>query len=213
MKFYPIALSAAFLFAVSSAQANGLYGGISLVGTSTQDAVNNEPGLITETEFDRGLGFSGHVGTTLKHIRVEGEVAWQKSDADNIVVLDDGGGGTVGDIAKADGDVSSLALMANAFYDFDTGGPWKPYLGIGLGYARISLDLSALGQKLSDDSDNVIAYQAMAGVGYAVSPTITIYGGYKYFDTQDTTQIDVDGTSFDTELKNHNIEVGVRFAF
>ena len=64
-----------------------------------------------------------------------------------------------------------------------------------------------------DDSDNVFAYQAMAGVGYMVSASTTIYGGHKYFATENPYFTDVLGIESESEVSSHNIEVGVRFGF
>ena len=103
--------------------------------------------------------------------------------------------------------------VTDVFGCFGPGGPWKPYLGAGIGYAKASLDISTSGTKIMDDSDNVFAYQAMAGVGYMVSASTTIYGGHKYFATENPYFTDVLGIESESEVSSHNIEVGVRFGF
>ena len=117
--------------------------------------------------------------------------------------------------------------MANVWFDFNPGSPWSPFVGGGLGVARISLNdvaitsLTLLGVPiplaspvpLADDDDWVFAYQVGAGIGYEVTPTTTISLGYRFFATADPDFTGVDGTPFDAEYRSHNIEIGLRISF
>lgn len=206
MRFIPLVSAIALAFSFSAAQAQSWYVGGSLAGTMLQDVdsrYTDEDTVVSS--FDTGYGLSGHVGAAFDGFRVEGELSWSKIDVNKMTLT--------GVETGLDGDLSVLAGMVNGYYDLDTGGPWKPYLGAGIGYAKVSMDFSQKsGEKLVDDSDNVFAYQAMVGVGYEVSASTTIYGGYKYFATEDASIIDSSGGSSLNEFRIHKIEVGVRFA-
>ena len=95
--------------------------------------------------------------------------------------------------------------MGNIYYDLQTGGNVRPYLGLGLGFATVEATSSDLD---IDDSDTGLAYQLMLGLGFDVGNDVTLVGGYRYFATDDPT---IDGTK--VEYETHNIEVGVRVAF
>lgn len=219
-KLFLIAFFAVFISAPAANAQDYIYGGISGRVSFLRDADNSGGGISIESSYDTGLGVSGHVGAAFGNFRIEGELGWQKNDVDKLTITNDGGIGValgVGSLnglsVDADGDVSGIALMVNGYYDFDTGGPWKPYVGVGIGYARVSADISAVGVKIVDDHDNVFAYQGMLGIGYEISKATTIYGGYRYFATADPSFEDTAGSSFDSETRSHNIEAGIRFVF
>jgi len=154
-------------------------------------------------EFDTGYGVSGALGYTFGSIRAEAEVSYSKADMDKISGTATDGTTTVSGSGKIDGDVSALAFMVNGWYDFDTGSKWVPYVGGGLGMAKVeSTILSA------ESDDNVLAYQVGAGVGYKLTENTTATLGYKYFGTSDP---NFDGV--DAEVGTHNFTVGVRLAF
>lgn len=54
----------------------------------------------------------------------------------------------------------------------------------------------------------MFAYQVGAGVGYALTPQVTLDVKYRYFATADP---DFDGT--DMEYASHNIYAGIRLDF
>jgi opacity protein-like surface antigen len=72
------------------------------------------------------------------------------------------------------GKVKVRSIMANALLDFGDEGGLAFYAGAGLGRARV---------RFFGDSDNTFAMQGVAGVRYAVSPTIDIGLKYRYFRT------------------------------
>ncbi|HZH28085.1 MAG TPA: outer membrane beta-barrel protein [Azospirillaceae bacterium] len=122
------------------------------------------------------------------------------------------------------GRVRTYSLMANALYDFNTGTAFTPYVGVGVGVARVGLDVSgAAGATRGeiDGPDNAFAYQGILGVGYALTRNLTLDLSYRYFGTAGTdhegdavvggTRV---GLDYDTDrLHNHTLMVGVRYAF
>ena len=151
-----------------------------------------------EFSYDTGFGFVAALGTSLQDdIRVEAELGYRKNDLDEIKV--DGLGS--GDI---DGDVTTVSLMGNAYYDFSTESSFSPYIGAGLGYANIEGDLDDFG----DEDDNVFAYQLILGGSFPSSETLSVDLQYRYFATEDP---EFDG--LDSEYSSHNILIGLRNSF
>ncbi len=157
------------------------------------------PSCADTLSTDPGLGLAAVAGyRTGTGLRLEGELAYRRNDLDQISLE---GLGT----AAVNGDVTALAVMGNLLYDFATGVAVTPYLGLGLGFARIAVDSMDLG---ADDSDTVFAYQLKAGLSVPVSPTLALVGGYTYFATSDPT---IEATT--AEYSAHTLDVGLRLGF
>lgn len=95
------------------------------------------------------------------------------------------------DQAQFKSDIKSQFLMANVYYDFNTGSDWTPYIGAGLGYARVksenSFQLTGADTKYSGSSSfskssNNFAWNLTAGVSYAVNNNLAIDASYRYAD-------------------------------
>ena len=70
--------------------------------------------------------------------------------------------------------VGIKTLMANALIDGDISGGFGAYAGGGLGRAWVSY---------AGDHDDAMAYQAIAGVRYALTPNVDVGVKYRYFHT------------------------------
>ncbi len=78
--------------------------------------------------------------------------------------------------------------MANALFDLDVGSPYiYPYIGAGIGYARINqrldfFNLPPYSGGLSA-SDNGLAYQAIAGLSFPIPPVVGLsaVAEYRYY--------------------------------
>ncbi len=175
-------------------------------------------GSITgDVEFDNGYGVSGALGHAWGPFRLEGEISYRKNDLDKVNVTSLTVAGVVFTAlgsASLGGDISSLGFMANGFYDFDTGGPWVPFVGAGIGGARLNIDIKSVAgvATVYDQSDTVFAYQAAAGIGYKFTPKIMATLSYRYFVTSDPTFNDgVD--KLEAEYRSHNIWAGLIVRF
>lgn len=177
----------------------GFHGGLN----SAHDADATDGVVTLESEYDLGYAAGGFVGYDLGDgLRVEGEITYRANDFDAL------GGVSLG------GDVSSLALMLNGFYDFDAGSPFVPYVGGGIGVANVSANEITLGGVTQvDDDATVFAYQLGAGIGYEVSPTLTMTADYRYFATDDVELTDAFGFPFDTEYSSSTFLIGARMTF
>ena len=160
-----------------------------------------------------GYDVTGALGKSLGNgFRVEGELGYHDIGINHATVYSAGGLGVTS--GGAQGDVSAESLMANGYYDFDTGTNWKPYVGAGVGMANVNFDgIDINGIRAVDNSDLAFAYQAMAGIGYQLTPSGTIYTGYRYFAVDDPSLNDAAGGTLHSELETHNLEVGYRLSF
>jgi len=151
-----------------------------------------------EFTFDTGFGFVGALGSSIQNGgRIEAELGYRKNDFDEIKI--DGFG--KGDI---DGDITSLSLMGNAYYDFSTEGSFTPYIGAGLGFANIEADID----NIDSEDDTVFAYQFILGGSFVSSETLSVDLQYRYFATDDP---EFEGT--EAEYSTHNLMIGLRQSF
>ncbi|MFH7325779.1 outer membrane protein [Desulfurivibrio sp. C05AmB] len=213
-------LSIAFVFALSlgfiatTAQAQTYaFGNLAAVWVSDADAGFDIPGFgtgitLAEISFDSGIGITGGFGHAYGNgLRTEVELAYRKNDLDQLA----GRGPFVGaPRMPLNGDISSLALMINGFYDFNLGLPVTPFAGGGLGIARVRIDSDWLGV---DSSDTVFAYQLGAGLAFALNPQVNIDLQYRFFATLDPELKFQSGERFDTEYMTHNVMLGLRYSF
>ena len=103
---------------------------------------------------------------------------------------------------EADGDNADLwNIMANAWYDIETGGPMTPYVGGGLGLG--------VADGAGFDNDTGLAYQVGGGLNFDLAPDGSTFAGvgYRYYG-YDTEIQDVD-----VDLTGHKVigMIGVNF--
>lgn len=153
-------------------------------------------------------------------VRVEGEIGYRRAGLDKLSFNNDAGLGAAAGMAplagstSASGHVSAISAMLNAYYDYDTGSAWRPYIDAGIGAARLSMhNVAASGVPVVDNFDTVFAYQFGLGLGYDVTKSLTLAVEYRYFTTLDPTFRDAAGQSFNSEFTSHNLSLGVRYRF
>lgn len=149
---------------------------------------NTTAGLLREnTAYRGGYNAGGSFGFKSNPFRYEGEITYihanLKHFSINYVPQSGYWGGS-----------SALTAMANIYYDFPEMVPCiEPYLGIGLGYAyveaRLNNDAGPAGATSFKASDNVFAYQGMAGVTYNFAENYAATLGYKYLATGKADQL------------------------
>jgi outer membrane protein OmpA-like peptidoglycan-associated protein len=171
-------------------------------------------GVSGENTFENGWAAIGQIGYRFPSgLRLEFEPGYRSNDNDDASVAALGGARF-----DAGGDQSVISLMANALYEFDFRG-FRPYLGVGVGGARLSQDLTVAtpaGTLNVDDEDWVLAYQGIAGVGYAVTPAITVALDYRYFATRDAdfdARLGAAAGSWEGEYRAHTVLASVRYHF
>ena len=124
-------------------------------------------------------------------------------------------------------DLDALVGMANGYLDlngFMPGmlGPFQPYIDAGVGFSRNDLgSTTATGSSINGSVKNQFAWGAGAGVGYAITPNLTLDLAYKYLDLGETrtgSTVSVGGVSaavnpLKADLNVHTVTLGIRYAF
>lgn len=163
--------------------------------------------LASEVTHDAGVGFSGAFGYRWNKFRLEGEIAYDVNDVDQVQ------SGLFGVGFTGSGETDSLSFMLNAWRDFPVSDSWSVNAGAGLGLAIISFnDVAFLGAALPDDSDMVFAYQFGTGLGYAISRDATLTFDYKIFSTLDP-EFTSGGVPWSSEYFLHRLRAGTRMDF
>jgi len=192
--------------------------------------------LAFETDFDTGYTISGQAGYAFENgFRLEVEAAYSEYNVDgheellvggaNIDGVDSavltrgpasGANPTVGDVlADGQGDVTNFGLFGNVFYDIQTGGAFKPYVGGGIGYQWVDVDFRPSDVAIGDDDDGAFAYQLMAGASYTVTDSVELFGQYTFRDTTEDADIPLTllPATLGVESQQSLVTAGVRVRF
>lgn len=199
----------AVAFFAAPALAAGPYVGGEAGAVFLSESTFTSPGGDTDLKTKTGFGLGLLGGFDYGTYRVEGEFAYRRNNNKEAT-----SGGTTDPVG---GDYSSMALMVNGYYDFRMVSPtFVPYIGGGLGGARVSLKATdpATGSADIDDDDILFAYQFATGVGFAVNKQLTLDLGYKYFATANPSfEPTGGGVKVDGEYASHNLFLGARYSF
>jgi len=191
----------------------GLGGGWNKARDADWSSANGPVGTSGEMEFEHGWAVIGALGYQLGNgFRVEFEPGYRRNSADSTSTTFGG--------RDADGRISAISLMGNAIYELPLTFGLRPYIGVGLGAARLSADFTVPNQGglplRVDDEDWVFAYQGIAGVGYALTDNVTVALDYRYFKTRDpefsSSRGSIGGT-FESEYSAHTVLASVRYSF
>jgi opacity protein-like surface antigen len=176
-----------------------------------------EFGSSAKTGYNARLAIGAY---RVPQVRVEGEIGYRRAGLDRLSINNDAGLGAAAGMAplagsaSASGHATAISAMLNAYYDYDTGSAWRPYIDAGIGAARLTLkDVAAAGVPVADTFDTVFAYQFGLGIGYEVTKSLTLALDYRYFTTLDPTFKDAVGNSFNSEFTSHNLSFGIRYRF
>jgi opacity protein-like surface antigen len=129
---------------------------------------------------DNGGGFGFALGQRQgRNLRTELEYGWRSN---SVVGLDDGS-----TFEFVTGKIKSQAGMANAYWEFINfpSSHWTPYVGAGLGFARMDIELrDGQGQPLTLEraKDSGFAYQFMGGVNYQHNRYLDFFVEYRLFN-------------------------------
>ena len=193
-----------------------------------------------EVDFDNDFNWNGAFGYDMGAVRIEGEVAYRNLDTGDILI----GGVPLESIRVpaillpdnnqrffSEGDLGALTFMFNGYYDIEIqGSNWSPYIGFGLGAARIEkklvtgfvstqivtpddpatpdvdeLETVEVKTDVRDEASETsteFAYQTMVGLGYNIYNDLTLSGEYRFL-----------GWSNNNGVYAHEFNIGLRFAF
>lgn len=113
------------------------------------------------------------------------------------------------------GDYTVTAGMANAWYSFGTGAV-RPFIGGGIGMARIGVDIadpSFPGIDGIDDSTTATAWQIGVGADVAMSDNMSLVMSYRVLNIDNIELTDEIDNSLSVDYQNHIVTAGVRFSF
>ncbi|MCH6580405.1 MAG: outer membrane beta-barrel protein [Nitrospinae bacterium] len=186
-------------------QGTGPYGTI-LVGLNIlSDSEIN--GFTNTTDYSPLIGLGGAFGYDFGNFRVDGEIAFRINEINSV-----GGTPLVGGSYTA-----AFSYMVNGYFDLPTDGPWKPYIGGGIGFATVAIDWHVPGffpfsqVSIADDSDSGVAYQFSGGIGYEINPRTTVSFGYRYFAVEEMLMVDAIGFPFTMEYQSHEFNLVFRY--
>ena len=200
-------LALATLMAGATGVANATEGwyGRADVGYSTDGSMEFDgfDGFDLENDWTQhlGLGYAFQ-----NNFRLEGELGHRFNNFGEDAGLDDG-------------DVRVWSGMLNAFYDFNRGGRIEPYVGAGIGAARVQAVMTAHPILYLDDEDTVLAYQAMAGLAIGITERLDLDVGYRYFVANGGEFEGLGGEngdepfSVDGDYEQQAVTVGLRWQF
>ena len=212
-----VALACIMLISVSALAygAEGPYVSLNIGPAFAYDMDISEPSLNSypatlNFDLDPGLTVSTSIGYDANFFRYELELLYQKNDLDTYSANSSDGSAS----GALSGDVTSLALMFNGYFDIRSFSEVVPYLTAGVGFANvemspISLNVPGYGSvTATGDDDNVFAYQVGIGLAYNVNEKVTADLKYRYFATADP-----EFSTATAEFSSHNIHFGLRFSF
>jgi opacity protein-like surface antigen len=203
-----IAAAAVLLAGAGGASAQSFYAGAYGGGNFAHESdvtINGVSG--TTVSMNTGYAAGGFAGYDFGNgFRLEGELAYRKNGLDELSV----GGSSV----AMEGDVVTLALMVNGLYDFDTGSALTPHIGAGAGMAKFSLlDAAIVGNPTENNDDMVFAYQFIAGAGYDLSPTVTLFADYRLLGTTNPEFTNDIGEDIEVTNLNSTVLIGIATRF
>ena len=186
--------------------APGFYvgGNVGIALLSDSDIASSDIPVSITVSSENGFSTGGFIGYSfMNNFRIEGELVYQGNDADKMSIS--------GYDLNLTGDITSVALFANGYYDFKNSSNFTPFVGAGIGMANVEIsDFNIVGVGGGDlnDDDTVLAYHLDAGVGYEINERLTLDLKYRYFAADDP---EFDGA--DVEYSSHNIYTGLRVSF
>jgi len=191
----------------SQAQAEIYLSGSVAASQSYDFDVDSATSSLAEISFKPGYSLTMALGMGIDldiEGRVEIEGGYNVNDVDEVVV---GGGPT----STPGGELTTAFLMANTYHDYDIQSVFTPFFGLGAGIADITLNLENYGES----SDTVFAYQAILGESYAITKNLNLELKYRYLGTTTVELTSKDATldSYETDLSQHNIHLGLRYQF
>lgn len=177
----------------AGAAETGLYFNADAGANWAQDADFKAGGSTLNFKTDVGFRFSAGVGYNLnKNWGVEFDTGWVWNSINKI-----------GGVSFSDGNsFEHLPFIINVVYRYQLAPKLETYIGGGAGgvYSHLTIDEGPVDD---DDGDVVFGWQALAGLRYSITETMSVGVGYKYMGTTEG-KYDIQGTSVKIDsVHNH----------
>lgn len=165
-------------------------GGVSLL----PDLHLNDASGAQHESFGTGFAAGGALGFDYGNgLRLEMSSLYQHTDLSRI------------DRALATGHLSSTGVLANATWDLMRNAQITPYVGAGLGVENLGGEIAGLSGR-----DWKPAYQAEAGLRTALSDHASLFGEYRFSQSESATLSDATDTAHQ-HFSNHALLAGLSF--
>ncbi len=198
---------ASFAYAGPSSNYVGVSAGLS---QQTASSLTDRNGDSAELNYKKiGTAVSASIGHQFEiGLRVEEEVFYKNCTTDKFTYLTSAT--SVGSSAWAIGAMSNLYYDWYHNIDVMDDRPISPYIGIGVGVANVNMPEGSVNsiKVWNSGTDTAFAYQMSIGSGFKITKDTILDVSYRYFDAWD---IKVD--QIKTNFSNHNVLLGVRYAF
>lgn len=215
-KLFAMVMASAICFS-APAKAESFSPYVSLKGVVSDTTAT----LDGDDEDYKNMGVNLAIGTNInKNVRVEFEMAHRNKDTSHLPYED-----VVG-TAYIEGQdnvgLTTTSYMVNGYYDFDNQSAFTPYIGLGIGMAKVEYEnaWSESGYNISSgaylgtfsDKDKYsktkMVWNIALGASYKINSNLNLDLGYRYVDYGSFTDSD---TKFET--KSNEFSLGVRYAF
>ncbi len=209
LKLMGIALSACVLLAPIHAHAaveKGWYVGSQLDWSFQDEAEASLSNVTNDVDYNTGWGLSGEVGYAWGNgLRTAGELVYRNATVDGVTGTGAGASG---------GGLHNTAMMANMYYDIETGTRFTPYIGAGVGGSFVDADnLRTVNGGTFDDQRFKLAYQGIVGAAVDLDGNWDFTVDYRYFATPDVKFKTNTVTKGEIQNSSHNLMVGLRYVF
>lgn len=113
-----------------------------------------------------------------------------------------------------DGYIAAYTAMVNGYYDINTSTNFVPYVGAGVGVARLRYNVKQFDGQIVNfiGSTNTFAYQGTVGLGYQFTNKLRGSLSYEYLGTT-SGAVKKGGAHLNSNYKNNFINLGVNYFF
>lgn len=117
-------------------------------------------------------------------------------------------------VLSTDGDLASVAIMANGLYFINIDRSWRPYVGGGVGFLQeIDSDLSFIeGSKVEDLEDSAFAWQLKIGIEAPLNANWRILAETNYLSSPSVSLSNSKGR-YDIDYDNVGVTLGISYQF
>lgn len=184
-------------FAVSPYLSLG--GGVGVLGDG-EISFNDADSRDTSVNYEEGWVARAAVGAALnKFFRLEVEGFYNNNDADKV---------NFRNVVVAEADLSGIEVagaLFNAYYDINFGSPLVPFIGGGIGIAKVDADVRNIDTSLDE---TVWAWNVGGGLAFTINKNISLELSYRYLATED-----IEFDRLTVTYEDNQFLGGVRFTF
>jgi opacity protein-like surface antigen len=159
-------------------------------------------------QFNAGYNIGARGGYQLAAWRFEEEYSYRHNGVAAY--------GVVGDSTnRVSGNRHTHSIMTNVIYDFATGWPIMPHIGVGIGAMDVFDGLKISSRRLVfNDSSWQFGYQAIVGLHYDISPVLALDLDYRYLATTESTfKIPNTSAHYRTGANTNNFVASLTYRF